>query len=132
MICYFLLQFIPHYYKFFGDKGDDSNIAAIKGFFQRLNDTVKSHPGGYMSEGDSPTAVDYLIWPWLERYGALKILVPGRLLLIMWYVRSAMHAPLCPSPLDSRCFNIYLLILVSLPHLPYCVFNLLATPLFSL
>lgn len=83
MTCYIPLQFVPHYYKLLLDKGDDSNVSAFKDFLQKLNDIVKSHPGGFMSKGDSPTAVDFLIWPWTERIGAMKILVPSMLLLIM-------------------------------------------------
>lgn len=80
IIHYILLQFTPHYYKIFADKADDSNFTAIKDFLQKLDNVVKSHPGGFMGGGDSPAAVDYLIWPWIERYGALKILCPSKFL----------------------------------------------------
>ena len=74
-----LFQFIPNYYKFYRNAGDDSTVAIIRDFLRQLNDIVKSHPGGFLSEGDSPGAVDYLIWPWLERYAALKIIAPRKL-----------------------------------------------------
>ena len=73
-----LFQFIPNYYKFYRNAADDSTVTIVQDFLRQLNDVVKSHPGGFMSEGDSPGAVDYLIWPWLERYGALKIIAPRK------------------------------------------------------
>ena len=71
-----LLQFTPNFYKFLRDAADEKTITVFKDFLQKLNDVVKSHSGGFMSEGNSPTAVDYLIWPWHERLGALKIIAP--------------------------------------------------------
>ena len=82
MLCFVYIlytQFIPNYYKFYRRTADDATVDIINDFLQRLNDLVKSHKGGFMSAGDSPTAtaVDYLIWPWLERFKALKLISPG-------------------------------------------------------
>ena len=75
-------QFIPNYYKYYRDTADESTPIIIRDFLTRLNDLVKSHPGGFVAEGASPGAVDYLIWPWLERLGALKLLSPRELVYL--------------------------------------------------
>ena len=48
-------------------------------FIQKLEDAVKTNQGGFLG-GDTPGAVDYLLWPWIERIGALKLLRPGNAL----------------------------------------------------
>jgi glutathione S-transferase len=67
-------KFIPNYYKYYRDTADESTAKIIRDFLKRLNDLVKSRPGGFVAEGTSPGAVDYLIWPWVERLAALKLL----------------------------------------------------------
>ena len=47
-------------------------------FLQRLEDILKAHKGGFLG-GETAGAVDYILWPWIERLGALKVLKPGKL-----------------------------------------------------
>lgn len=79
-ILIFPLQFIPNYYKFYRDAQDEDTVAVVRKFIQKLEDIIKSHPGGFVGERDSPAAIDFLIWPWFERLGALKILAPSEYL----------------------------------------------------
>ena len=43
---------------------------------QKLEEVIKANQGGFLG-GDTPGAVDYLLWPWIERIGAVKLLRPG-------------------------------------------------------
>ena len=43
---------------------------------QKLEDAIKANQGGFLG-GDTPGAVDYILWPWIERIGAVKLLRPG-------------------------------------------------------
>ena len=45
-------------------------------FLQKLEDAIKANQGGFLG-GDTPGAVDYILWPWIERIGAVKLLRPG-------------------------------------------------------
>ena len=76
------LQFIPNFYKFFRDNSDESALKELVDFFQRLENSIKLQKEklGLQFIGDStkPGAADYLIWPWIERSQALKIVSPGK------------------------------------------------------
>ena len=78
------LQFIPNFYKFFRDNSDESALKELVSFFQRLEDTIKVHQEKlglqFLGGPTSPGAVDYLIWPWIERAQGLKIVSSGKLL----------------------------------------------------
>lgn len=75
-----ILQFIPNYYKFYGNKADEKSTGELVKFLQRLEDILKAHKGGFL-HGETAGAVDYILWPWFERLGALKILKPGKALV---------------------------------------------------
>jgi glutathione S-transferase len=69
-------KFIPNFYKYYCQTADESTAAPVKEFLKRLNDLIKLHPGGFVAEGTSPGAVDYLIWPWFERLPAIQLFSP--------------------------------------------------------
>jgi len=73
-------EFIPNYYKFYGNKADEKSTGELVKFLQRLEDILKAHKGGFL-HGETAGAVDYILWPWFERLGALKILKPGKALV---------------------------------------------------
>ena len=98
-ILTFPLQFVPNYYKFYRDAQDEDTVAAVKKFIQKLEDIIKSHPGGFVGERDSPAAVDFLIWPWFERLGALKILAPSE------YLHKFSASRLFQASLMDECFQ---------------------------
>ncbi len=65
------------------DNSDESALKELVDFFQKLESAIKNHKEklGYQFIGDraKPSAADYLIWPWIERSQALKIISPGKL-----------------------------------------------------
>ena len=72
-------QFIPNFYKFFRNSSDEAALKELVDFFQRLEKLIKAHgENSFLAGGvDKPGAVDYLVWPWIERSLALKILSKG-------------------------------------------------------
>ena len=86
LLCYILyretllFQFIPNYYKHYGNRQEESHTKEVVGFLEKLENILKKHQatskdqklylGG--TEG-RPLAVDYLLWPWLERLEALSV-----------------------------------------------------------
>ena len=44
---------------------------------------MTAHEGKFLSGEDVPGAVDYLLWPWFERLGAVKKLKPGEYILVL-------------------------------------------------
>ena len=80
-------QFIPNCYKLFRDNSDETAIQALVEFFQRLENTIKLHKEKlgmqFIGGSTNPGAVDYLIWPWIERALPLKTVSPGKLQLYL-------------------------------------------------
>lgn len=74
-------QFIPNFYKHFRDVSDESSLKELTDFFQRLEDVIKLHGGKGFLDGsvEKPGATDYLLWPWIERSVALKLVSSGEL-----------------------------------------------------
>ena len=78
IIKFYSLQFIPNFYKFFRNSSDEAALKELVDFFQRLENIIKAHgENGFLGGIDKPGAVDYLVWPWIERSLALKILSKG-------------------------------------------------------
>ena len=84
LICNISSQFIPNFYKhFLNSTSSDESAQELVSFFQRLEDAIKSHKEKlnmqFLGGIAKPGAVDYLIWPWIERTQAVKIASPGKI-----------------------------------------------------
>ena len=56
---------------------------------------MTAHEGGFLSGKDAPGAVDYLLWPWFERLGAVKKLKPGGYSATVWSTSSPLSTVQC-------------------------------------
>ena len=85
IFCNVFLQFIPNFYKVFLGNSDESALQALVDFFQKLEDTLKHHKEDlgmqFVGGATKPGAVDYLIWPWIERSRALKIANTSKMIM---------------------------------------------------
>ena len=72
------LQFIPSFYKFFRDNTNEAALKELLDFYQKLENIFKQHgENNFLGDADKPGAADYLVWPWIERSLAFKILSQG-------------------------------------------------------
>ena len=54
-------------------------------FFERIEKVLKLHgDNSYLGDVDKPGAADYLVWPWIERSQAFKILGTGKAVIIFF------------------------------------------------
>ena len=70
-------QFIPNYYKFLRNQTDESALKELVDFFGTIEKVLKLHgDNSFLGDVhvDKPAAADYLVWPWIERSQALKLL----------------------------------------------------------
>ena len=85
ILCNVFLQFIPNFYKVFLGNSDESALQALVDFFQKLEDALKRHKEDlgmqFIGGVTKPGAVDYLIWPWIERSQALKIASTSKMIM---------------------------------------------------
>lgn len=79
-LCRIVLQFIPNFYKYFRDTSDETPLKELTDFFQRLEKVIQHHgENSFFGGVEKPGAADYLLWPWIERTQALKLLSPGKI-----------------------------------------------------
>jgi hypothetical protein len=76
-----VLQYIPNFYKHFGGVADESHTQKLIGSIDKIEQVLQRHAGlapevtPFLGGVDgNPRAVDYLVWPWLERLGAMLVL----------------------------------------------------------
>lgn len=70
-------QFTGAWYGLYRGVPDQETLDTFKGFLKELEDIIQENGNKFSQAGDNPGAVDFLIWPWFERIGALKLLNPG-------------------------------------------------------
>ena len=83
---------------------------------QKLEDAVKANQGGFLG-GDTPGAVDYILWPWIERLGAVKLLRPGTIVQTHYTVYNATNRRV-----GNTFTTIYSVLTSESPTLVHCVF----------
>ena len=77
MLC--ALQFIPNFYKLLRDTSDETPVKELVDFFGRLEKIIERHgENSFLGGVDKPGAADYLVWPWIERTQALKVISQGK------------------------------------------------------
>eukprot|EP00731_Ephydatia_muelleri_P001335 Em0001g1335a len=69
-------NFIGAWYGMYRGSPDQETLDNFKRFLKELEDIIQENGNKFFQAGDTPGAVDFLIWPWFERIGALKLLNP--------------------------------------------------------
>ena len=69
-------NFTGAWYGLYRGVPDQETLDTFKGFLKELEDIIQENGNKFSQAGDNPGAVDFLIWPWFERIGALKLLNP--------------------------------------------------------
>ena len=73
------MQFIPNYYKHYGGESQESNTEEVVKFIEKIENALIMH--AQASDGKKPflggiegkpAAVDFIVWPWLERLEAMS------------------------------------------------------------
>ena len=63
------MQFVPNYYKYYRKANDENTDAAIEKFIQKMEQHISKNGGKFLM-GEKVGAVDFLVWPWIERLEA--------------------------------------------------------------
>ena len=56
---------------------DQETLNDLKRFLKELEGVLQENGNKFFQAGDAAGAVDFLIWPWFERIGGLRLMNPG-------------------------------------------------------
>ena len=78
-------QFLPNFYKYYRNTQDEDTPKQLLKFIKAVEELIGQNGGPFIM-GKDPSAIDFLIWPWFERFTLLLELSAGMKLslCIVW------------------------------------------------